>query len=271
MFSDTASTIAKPEEDFQHTSFSTASDQTDTTSSPEASSSLPPNVFEPNLTEAECNIRRRIQTARSQGRRRRLRIAFFLLAILCAECVSQMYIFRATVVEWASTCRMAICAHPRFDWKRQFGVHVQSLGSAVHFAMLALVPTDAKLVRLMALVFAVGAVVVWTQDLLEIREIAIGIVEHPDVQEYSSRAGSSLLIARVIAGAMFPVLALLALRALAIRAHYAGGEVHLWWRHPTRVALQRLWLTMQVALIWSIVNFAGTLRTPAHRRRPATP
>ena len=115
----------------------------------------------PASTEAEVRMLRRLGEARTQGRRRRLRIAAFLVAIMCIECVSLHYLLDL-VVERATkdhTFTVHIVA-------QLFGAHRYSYGSLLHFLLLALVPTDNLLVRLLAAVVALSSLVI---SIIELR------------------------------------------------------------------------------------------------------
>ena len=114
----------------------------------------------PASTDAEVRMLRRLVEARTQGRRRRLRIAAFLLATMCVECVSMNYLLEL-VVEQATqdhTFTVHIVA-------QLFGAHRYSYGSLLHFLLLALVPTDNLLVRMLAAVVALSSLVILIVEL----------------------------------------------------------------------------------------------------------
>ena len=216
------------------------------------------------LTAAEMHIQQRISVARKEGLRRRLRIAGILVALMGTEYLLHHAVFDAYLERWASQQRVDTI----LDISSQFGVHRFSYGSALHFVLLALVPTDVKLIRLQAALMSASSLGLWIADVYDALRCR-GAGEHPIYPTYPwcaysgdtsvtlpSRLQIWMLASRLVAGSMFLILFLLSLRALSIRFHRVGGDLHVWWRHPPHVALQQLWRTIQIALIWTAVIFA---------------
>ena len=220
------------------------------------------------ITAAEKRVLQNMKFARTLGRFRRLRLAVVLAILMISEQACGYYGFQASLTS------AGVSPH---DARKLFQVSWTNRSlhlPVLHYVLLALVPTDRRLVRLTAVGIVVSCIGVWISELYAIfgcpaanmtsdgdqwveivATAGLGCSSDSVAGLLGVRAsmGGGLMLVRLIAAFSFPITAALAARALILRVERtAGGKAFYLWRDPTHYALQRLWVALTVSFVYGL-------------------